>query len=260
MTGRLSIVWQAKATLCYCAAMPISPQSLYVQMGRMAESMPDLANPPSTAIVRWLGRAEALVAELDSDEGLRFRSQIESLLGADFDRHEQAAMAGFIFFWALSRAELQAPAASQGAFIPAGNVFDAQVEIGKLLAGAKQDVLIVDPYMDEKALTHFATLGPENVMVRLLADAASYKSTLRSASQRWVQQYAAARPLESRLSPPRKLHDRLIAIDNSEIWILTQSLNAFAERSPASIVRVDPETAALKLSAYQDIWDVSAPL
>jgi hypothetical protein len=37
----------------------------------------------------------------------------------------------------------------------------------------------------------------------------------------------------------------LIIADNSEAWVLTQSLNAFAVRSPASIVRVDAETAAL---------------
>jgi hypothetical protein len=36
--------------------------------------------------------------------------------------------------------------------------------------------------------------------------------------------------------------------------VLTQSLNAFATRAPASIVRVDEETALLKIAAYQAIW------
>jgi hypothetical protein len=243
--------------MCYVLSMPISAQSLYVQLGRMAENMPDLSDPLGSAIVQWLGRAQTLINELDSSEGLRFRNETDSLLNADLDRHQYAARVGLIFFRALTTAELRAPAASQGAFIPAGNVFDAQVEIGKLLADAKQEVWIIDPYLDEKALTDFAILGPENIPVRLLADEAAYKPTLPSASQRWVQQYAGARPLETRLSPPRKLHDRLLVIDTKDIWILTQSLNAFAARAPASIVRADQEMAVLKLAAYQDIWNTS---
>jgi hypothetical protein len=46
-----------------------------------------------------------------------------------------------------------------GAFIPAGNAFDAMAAIGSVLRTAKQGVFIVDPYMDEKALTDFAPLA-----------------------------------------------------------------------------------------------------
>mgnify|MGYP001290746529 CR=1 FL=1 len=56
----------------------------------------------------------------------------------------------------------------------------------------------------------------------------------------------------------RTLHDRLIAVDDSIVWVLTQSLNAFATRSPASIVRVDDQTAALKIAAYADVWPKAA--
>lgn len=243
--------------ICYVLSMPISAQSLYVQLGRMAENMPDLSDPPGSAIVRWLGRAQILIKELDSSQGIDFKNETDALLRADFDRHAPAARVGLIFFRALTTAELRAPAASQGAFIPAGNVFDAQVEIGKLLADAKREVWIIDPYLDEKALTDFAILGPENIPVRLLADEATYKPSLPGASQRWVQQYRGARPLETRLSPPRKLHDRLLVIDTKDIWILTQSLNAFAARAPATIVRADQEMTILKLAAYQDIWNAS---
>jgi hypothetical protein len=55
------------------------------------------------------------------------------------------------------------------------------------------------------------------------------------------------------------LHDRLIIVDGAQVWVLTQSLNAFVVRSPATIVRVDGETAALKIKA-KDIWDKAKPL
>ena len=75
--------------------MAISAQSLYVQLGRLAENMPDLSAPPSSAIVAWLGRAEALVSELDSTEGSWFKSQVENLLRSDLNHAREAAKAGF---------------------------------------------------------------------------------------------------------------------------------------------------------------------
>jgi hypothetical protein len=49
-------------------------------------------------------------------------------------------------------------------------------------------------------------------------------------------------------------------VDGTQAWVLTQSLNAFATRAPASIVRVDDETAALKIAAYEDMWAAAAAL
>ena len=52
----------------------------------------------------------------------------------------------------------------------------------------------------------------------------------------------------------------LIAVDGNEVWLLTQSLNAIAARSPATIVRIDPETATLKIAAYDLMWQAAVPI
>jgi integrase len=165
----------------------------------------------------------------------------------------------FTFFDVRAKASKQlarppVPFVSEGVFISAGAVLDAYTAIGKLLSTAKVDLLIVDPYMDEKAVTEFSPLVNSGVSIRLLADAQHRKATLAPAAIRWAAQYGPGHPLEVRLAPARSLHDRLVAIDDKEVWILTQSLNAFAARAPASIVRVDPETADLKLAAYKGLW------
>ena len=108
-----------------------------------------------------------------------------------------------------------------------------------------------------KKLTEFALLAPEHVAIRLLADQNLHKATLKPAATRWVAQHGAARPLEVKLAPPKTLHDRLIAVDGVNAWTLTQSLNAFATRSPASILRADPETAALKIASYEAMWQTA---
>jgi hypothetical protein len=84
----------------------------------------------------------------------------------------------------------------------------------------------------------------------VLADTAEHKKTLGPAAQRWAQQFAKTRPpLEIRLAPAKTLHDRLIIVDEADAWTVGQSFNKLAERAPTSLVRADPETGALKISA-----------
>jgi hypothetical protein len=243
--------------------MPLDPEALYVQLGRLLEAMPDLTeNARSAESHRWLARAYALAIEAGEHAGAIAVTQKQPYLASPNPAQRQSAAAAIsaVVQRALAVAELRAPAAAQGAFIPAGNAFDALAAIGKVLAQAGHDLLIVDPYMDEKVLTDFAPLAAEDVTLRLLADQQHHKPTLKPAVTRWQAQYGAARPLEARLAAPRTLHDRLILVDRSEVWLLTQSLNAFAARAPASIVRVEGDAVPLKLAAYQAMWDAATPM
>jgi len=143
---------------------------------------------------------------------------------------------------------------TEGAFIAAGGSFDAFSAINKVLGNAKTDVLIVDPYMDEKTLTDYAPSINAGIKIRLLSDEATHKKTLKPAVSHWGHQYGTKNPAEARLAPAKTLHDRLIIVDGKEVWVLTQSLNAFAARAPASIIKVEDSVAALKISSYENIW------
>lgn len=162
-----------------------------------------------------------------------------------------------VLYKALASAELKAPPSAQGAFIPAGNRFDAFAALTKVLQTATSDVLIVDPYMDQTVLTDFGGAVSGGVTVRLLADESSVKSSLAPAAKMWATQYGATRPLGVRFAMARSLHDRAIFIDRTTAWILTQSLKDFAKRSPAEIVRAD-DTASLKIAAYESVWSTAA--
>jgi hypothetical protein len=132
--------------------------------------------------------------------------------------------------------------------------------IGRMLSEATNEVLLIDPYLDEKAITDFVVLARENIAVRLLADEHYVKSSLKPAVTRWVAQYGATRPVEARLTGPRALHDRLIMLDGDRVWSISQSFNALAARSPASVLRIDPGTAALKVAAYAALWQAATSL
>lgn len=239
--------------------MSLSPETLYLQLVRLIEGMPDLwtGGPIAPETQRWLGRASALVGEVGDLSDLATINVAVSTF--DARRHDNVQKITSIVYRALARAELKAPLAIQGAFIAAGNTFDAFVAFSKVVSEAKADVMIVDPYMDEKALSDFAVLTPEGVPIRLLADARDHKATLEPAVRRWSTQFTT-RPLEVRLSPPGYLHDRLIFLDRADAWNISQSLNALAVRSHASISRFDAETRAMKLAAYEALWLEAKPL
>jgi hypothetical protein len=235
----------------------MAPEALYAQLGELIRTMPDLdaAGAISDDTHKWLGRAYVLVdATKVIGDAIALKFASEQLLSPTFGNGEAAKIRGIVYR-AFAVAESRAPASAQGAFIAAGNVFDAMARIGKVLGTASRDVLMIDPYMDVKALTDFAVQIPEGVTVRLLADQHDAKESLRPGVERWRSQHGGTRPLVAKLSRPRTLHDRAILVDGTGAWVLTQSFNAFAARAHGLISRVDSETAALKISAYEDLWD-----
>lgn len=242
--------------------MALDPESLYMQLGQLVADIPDLSgtHPITPDMLKWLGRASVLVAQVsDAVDQAMLRLASDNLTG--FLRESNAHQITSIVHRALAQAEARVPPGMQGSFIPAGAPFDALRAIAKVLGEAKDDVLVVDPYMDGTVLTDFAPLIREGVAIRLLSDPFSTKpETLKPASERWGKQYGDARPLEVRFTTPRVLHDRLIIVDGHDAWSVTQSLKDFAKRSPASVLRVPSEAAGLKLEAYEKIWSDSQQL
>ena len=246
--------------------MPIDPQSLYLQIGRMVETFPDNLHTSGRydiETVQWLGRCYALVERVDRFEANSFKLKMDIAVSdiGQYALQRRGAIETIlaILYRCLATSELEAPAAVQGAFIPVGNSFDALTAFAKAVSPAKVSVLIIDPYMDEKTLMDFVPTIPESAQIHLLTDAATVKAGFEPALTRWISQNSG-RHLEARLASPKTLHDRLIVIDSSQVWLMTQSLNAMALRSPASIVRMDGNAGGLKIEAFEGIWNIAAKI
>lgn len=242
--------------------MTDNPQALYNRLGHAISVMPDLnQHPYSRATLDWIGEIDAIVAasrELVALAELRVLS--DALHHSTHGRHVGAPKIYVILQRVLRTLEMKLPASSQGAFIPAGNLHDAMVGVGKVLQLAANDLFIIDPYMDDKVLSDFAAQAAENVRLRLLADAKDHKTTLKPAVTRWGAQYTSNRPIEARLASARTLHDRLILVDGKEAYVLTQSFSQLAVRASASLVRANEEMATLKIAAYEQIWNNATSL
>jgi len=161
---------------------------------------------------------------------------------------------------ALADMKLRTSNATSGAFIGAGDVFNALVAVTKVLAEAKKGILLIDPYADAQVLTTYAIQAPESIRIDILAETGKAKAGLKPAVAAWQQQYGATRPLEARLASHGQLHDRLVVIDGGAIWMLGQSFNALVTRSPTALVRLDALTGSLKLAAYTEYWNSAVPI
>lgn len=118
-------------------------EALYQQLGLLiAETPAGLPGPgPITPEMhRWLGRAAALIeADGNMVDGVSFNVAASGLNGVL--REHNAHDVVVILHRCFARAELSAPAATQGAFIPVGEAFSALQAMSKVLGEAKSDVL-----------------------------------------------------------------------------------------------------------------------
>jgi hypothetical protein len=236
---------------------------LYQQLGNLLATTPPNLMPQtwrSSEARKWLGRACALI-EYASDSGDFTMIKLASnSVGVDSLHLQSVQNVLAIVHRAFARAELAAPAAIQGAFIPVGGTFTMISALTKIFESATSSALIVDPHADANLLTEYALLAPENVSLMVLADQATHKAGLKPAAQSWVKQFGQSRPLQVRLAPERTLHDRVIIVDDRDAWTLGQSFNALAKRSSTSLVHVDADTAKLKINAYNQLWAGATPV
>lgn len=227
--------------------------------------MPELEGGPVTNEYNaWMGRAMHLVSEAYADDRTSAVPGMLALACQNLIGHARQAHASRIatfVYQALARAESRAPAGMQGAFIAAGAPLDALLGVARIFASAQHRLLIVDPYLGAKVFADFLPAAPVSVRIDLLSDRERTKpDTLRPFVERWQAQHGAARPIEARQTPRDALHDRLVIVDDNEVWSLTQSLKDLAARSPASLLRVDDETASLKRAHYLGAWDSATPI
>lgn len=218
--------------------------------------MPDLATeaPLTTEELKWLARAVTLADNvLELSDRISLSTATYFLTG--HSRSSNAQKIAILMHKALALAEVNAPISAKSGFIPINEPFAALREFGKIVGTAATDVLIIDPYMDAKVVTDFATLVNEYVSIRLLFDSYSTRpEALLPALQRWTAQYSVNRPLAVRQAKPRALHDRHNFVDGKNVWSMTQSLKDFAKGSPASFIPIEGDMVESKIEFYESVW------
>lgn len=236
----------------------LTAAALHARLKELAATQPDLL-VSSQERAQWLGRLHHAVTVagtgMDAIKLVVAGNGLEGLLG-----QSNAEAIRNILYRVLAMVEGMLPAEAQGGFIAAGNVFDALTVMTAALSTVKGRALFVDPYMGPEALHVYALMIPEGIQVDLLGGEGRIKAGLEPAAKAWVAQYASVRPLRVRVVDAKLMHDRMLVVDDREVWDISQSLNALAQRSPATIAKSDPEQAALKVAAYTSLFNDGAAI
>jgi hypothetical protein len=164
--------------------MSLTPETLYLELGRLIAQTPELASGPITPeMQRWLANASALVKSSGSlPEALQLTVACENLDG--LLRARNAETITNVLHRMLAKAELSTPRELRGSVLLIGGNVDAYKAVRQLLVTATDDALLVEPDAAGKVLADYAILAPERVTVRLLADEAQYKPSLIAGVQR----------------------------------------------------------------------------
>ncbi len=110
---------------------------------------------------------------------------------------------------------------TQGVFFD-GQVFDAYQLTSKIIRSAKNNIVLIDNYIDETTLTH---LAKKNKNVRILLLTKNISKQLQLDVQKANAQYG-----NFEIKTFTQSHDRFIIIDNTEVYHLGASLKDLGKK------------------------------
>jgi hypothetical protein len=108
---------------------------------------------------------------------------------------------------AIARLELEAPSA-QGKVYPPGSAYDVYRDLGTIIAAAKKDVFLIDPYADTEVFElYFERITP-GITIRLLSRSPSF------ALKAVASKFSSKPGIQFEAKSTADAHDRVIFIDS----------------------------------------------
>jgi len=213
---------------------------------RNAPPLPTIAEHTESNIA-WLGRFSAVIRAWDfrrSAEVMYCQMQLESL---------SAFKAGDGFRRALTllhearhalRMETVGPLSVPVAH---GQVFDYFDEIRRVIEGAKQDLLFVDPYLDAEFVSRYLSHISKGVTIRLLAR--ERLATLLPA----VDLFAKQSQLTIQVRTAPYFHDRYVFVDCNACYQSGASFKDGAKSAPTTLTQITDAFTAMS-QTYEELW------
>lgn len=135
-------------------------------------------------------------------------------------------------------------------YLPAGSQHDAYVELRKIVQLTKQEMLIVDPYVDE-TLWELLTNVQLGVKLRILTE--QMKKDFRLEGRKFAAQHGNA--IEIRTTS--KYHDRFIIEDVQRCWHIGASIKDAGNKAFAFSELVRPEIVKLVIADVEAQWSAA---
>ncbi|MBD1388696.1 hypothetical protein IC617_04570 [Neiella sp. HB171785] len=228
---------------------------LLAKLRALHERTPDFNEYSPTSIEHhsWLGQAHALINRWDVLEASSLKTSADFLSFSATRAKNISTIIGIVQR-AISDLELDVPLETEQATAAAygsGEVYDVFRKLNAIISAAEKSIFLIDPYLDDTILHQYLNSRATQVDVRLLSN--KFPEKLIDAAAKYNQQYGDV--FEVRRT--KKIHDRVIFIDNFECWVVGQSLKDAAQAKPTYIAPLPPDVVQAKLDEYNLIWDES---
>lgn len=226
----------------------MTPQILLANLRSLLKSKPPLEGRGNYTEEQfsWLGQAKAAISEWNSAESAPFNEAVDNLIKNSDRRGNHGVVVAFIHN-VIARVENALPQKEGQAFGP-GAAYDFFKALNDLIATAKTEILVVDPYLDAEIFDGYLDKVPDGVSVRLLLN--KNAQNVQVAAKKFQIQFPSK--LEMRRSSD--IHDRAIFVDQTECWVLGASIKDAAVKKPTYLAPLASDVASDKLKHYEAIW------
>ncbi len=129
-----------------------------------------------------------------------------------------------------------------------GSRFDFHVDIKNIIGQAKKEIIIVDSWINEDLLEMYLKVLNDNVNILILTNKNNPKGNFVKVANYFKSQHKGS--FEARET--EFCHDRAIFYDNSQGWVMGQSIKDAAKNKPTYMIKLKNP---LKLqSIYMHLW------
>lgn len=233
---------------------PVQKQIILLKLTEALEHAPDFgdkpAMDPATPQRKWLSEVGALLSRLGIDKQVQYKASFAALIqywapaivqikGQVLDVIEEIKL----------ELELDGRSEIGNAYAP-GDVYRFFADLRAIINAAKEQIMVVDPYLNGDAFdAYLSQLGSE-LQVRILAD--RYSKDINSYLQKHIAQFGT----KIQLRRSTELHDRIIFIDDESSWIMGGSIKD-AGKKATYLIPLASEISVAKREIYNDIWSRS---
>ena len=206
---------------------------------------------------KWLARGIALLSQFNRLQGRQFEVWARAL---------NMGLSGYttVPIWNQMRLmirstvetlEVELAGSAGGERVYAGGeAYTVYKDLREIIGAATTSVFIVDAYADEEIFDLYLEKVSKGTQIRFLT---SDKNPRLNALRAVARKFGASPGIVFESRSSAEVHDRVIFIDNTDCWVLGQSVKDAAVSKPTYLVPA--ESVSDMLALYERIWAGATP-
>jgi len=241
----------------HTASSPVRQQLILLKLSELVENTPDMSSEPAIGPSpqrQWIAEIGAILGKVSLQRKCEFDSA-KSMFNLIWDKGLAQIYGLAVDVIEEIKLELELSGRAEvGNAYATGEIYNFFHDLKSIVNGAKSEIFLIDPYFDGEAFNNYLADVKNNVNVRIFTDRHTQDVKV------YIDKHQAQFNSQITLKKYKKLHDRLIIVDNNECWITGGSINHAGNKSPTYLIPVGTEITQEKIRIYNEIWISKEPV